>query len=267
MTGESSAAEVRVPPAVRAAAHGRAIRVVWVNEIGGITFQLGQGRGRRFAKWAPVGSGIDLTAEAARTAWAVQFVSVPQILRQGADEEGSWLVTAGLPGRNTIADRWRRHPAAAVQAIGSGLPAFHDGLPVAGCPFSWSAIDRLADARRRAPAGLIDPARWDPEHQAIGSLEEVLDLLTDPPPIGKLVVCHGDTCSLNTLLTDDGCVSGHVDLGLLGIADRWADLAIAAWSTRWNYGPGWEQPLLDAYGISNDPHRIRYHRLLWELDP
>lgn len=34
----------------------------------------------------------------------------------------------------------------------------------------------------------------------------------------------------------------------MGVADRWADLAIATLSTTWNYGPGWEQSVLDAYG-------------------
>ena len=85
------------------------------------------------------------------------------------------------------------------------------------------------------------------------------------PPADKLVVCHGDACAPNTLITDDGRWSGHVDLGDLGVADRWADLAIATWSTGWNYGPGWEQVLLDAYGIKPDEERTSYYRLLWEL--
>jgi kanamycin kinase len=33
----------------------------------------------------------------------------------------------------------------------------------------------------------------------------------------------------------------------------------------WNYGPGWEEPLLDAYGIEQDPVRVAYYRLLWDL--
>ena len=49
------------------------------------------------------------------------------------------------------------------------------------------------------------------------------------------------------------------------MADRWADLAIATWSIGWNYGPGWEQLLLDTYGVSFDAERSRYYRLLWEL--
>ena len=51
------------------------------------------------------------------------------------------------------------------------------------------------------------------------------------------------------------------------MADRWADLAIATWSAEWNYDPGWQAPLLDAYGVSADAHRIRYYRLLYDLGP
>jgi len=64
------------------------------------------------------------------------------------------------------------------------------------------------------------------------------------------------------LLTDDGRWSAHVDLGDLGVADRWADLAIATWSADLNYGPGWQRQLLEAYGIAPDPDRIAYYRLL-----
>ena len=82
-----------------------------------------------------------------------------------------------------------------------------------------------------------------------------------------LVVCHGDTCAPNTILTNEGRCAGHVDFGALGVADRWADLAVATWSAEWNYGPGWERALLDAYGVRPDHERIRYYRLLWDLGP
>ena len=55
----------------------------------------------------------------------------------------------------------------------------------------------------------------------------------------------------------------HVDLGALGVADRWADLAVAAMSTEWNYGPGWSDALVAAYGIDRDPVREAYYRDLW----
>nr|BFF16323.1 hypothetical protein GCM10025699_76260 [Microbacterium flavescens] len=67
----------------------------------------------------------------------------------------------------------------------------------------------------------------------------------------------------NTLVHDDGTWAGHVDLDALGVADRWADLAVATMSLEWNYGPGYERTYLDAYGIAADPVRLAYYRALW----
>jgi aminoglycoside phosphotransferase len=257
-----------VPPVVVQLAGDRPCRAVWENELGGLTFEIGEAAEHQFVKWVPQGAvGLDLAAEAARLRWAVAFTPVPRVVEQGRDDDGSWLVTEGLPGRSAVDDRWKAEPARAVAAIGAGLRAFHDALPVAHCPFSWSVDDRLADARRRAAAGRINPSGWDdPAHRALG-IDGALRLLGDAPPVDKLVVCHGDACSPNTLIGDDGRCCGHVDLGELGVADRWADLAIATWSTNWNYGPGWETVLLEAYGVDPDPVRTAYYRLLWELGP
>ena len=255
-----------VPAPVAAVAAGRPAREVWENSLGGRTFEVGSGTDRCFVKWTPAASGISLADEAARMAWARAFTPVPRVIGQSADEAGSWLVTSALPGQSAVMPRWQADPATAVAAIGEGLRAMHEALPVRDCPFSWMAADRLAEACGRARQGLLDPADWHEEHQPL-STRRALDLVADIPPADRLVVCHGDACAPNTLITDDGRWSGHVDLGDLGVADRWADLAIATWSAEWNYGPGWERPLLDAYGIRPDPDRTRYYRLLWDLGP
>ncbi|HEX4060131.1 MAG TPA: aminoglycoside 3'-phosphotransferase [Streptosporangiaceae bacterium] len=253
-----------VPEQIRALAAGRPVRQVWQNEAGGVTYEVGEGGGRCFATWAPAASGIDLARAAARLSWAAAFTPVPRLLAHGADDGGSWLVTAALPGDNAVADRWRADPSTAVTAIGEGLRALHESLPVASCPFSWAAEDRVADARRFAASGSLDPAQWHAAHQRL-SAERALELAAAIPPADRLVVCHGDSCAPNTLIAPDGRWSGHVDLGHLGVADRWHDIAVAAWSTEWYYGPGWEPLLLSAYGIAPDPGRSRYYRLLWDL--
>lgn len=253
-----------VPAAVEAVAAGRPVRAVWSNELGGLTFGVGAGDDRCFVKWAPAGSGLDLAREVPRLRWAAQFAPVPRVLSEGSDDTGAWLVTAALPGRSAVDPKWTAQPRTAVITIGEGLRALHEALPAESCPFSWSAPDRVADAHRRAAEGAIDPANWDPLHQRLG-LDRALELISDIPPATRLVVCHGDSCSPNTLLTDDGRWSGHVDMGALGVADPWADLAVATWATQWNYGMGWEKLLLDAYGVTADNDLIRYYRLLWEL--
>jgi kanamycin kinase len=241
-----SAAEAPVPAAVVAYAAGRRLEALWLNELGGLTYRVGD---ELVLKWAPAGTALDLAAEAERLAWAASFVTVPAVVDSGSDRDGRWLVTALLPGENAVTPRWLADPATAVAAVGAGLRALHDRLPVARCPFDWSAAARVADAQRRG----LDAA--------------LLQGLSPPPEVDRLVVCHGDACAPNTLITDDGRWSGHVDLGQLGVADRWADLAVATWSTQWNYGDGWEQPLLDAYGVDADPERTDYYRRLWDVGP
>jgi len=255
-----------VPARVAAIAAGRATNLVWTNELGGVTYELGTGTNRSFVKWVPSGSSIDLERERERLAWASAFVVVPRVLDHGRDDTGTWLVTEALAGTNAVDPRWLAAPAVAVDAIGVGLRALHDALPVTACPFSWSVDDRIADVRERAARGAIDPARWHDDHRGL-TLDRALELLAAPPAVDRLVVCHGDTCAPNTLLDDAGRVTGHVDVGALGVADRWADLAIATWSTQWNYGPGWESALLAAYGVAPDGPRTRYYRLLWDLGP
>jgi aminoglycoside phosphotransferase len=255
-----------LPPRVAKLAVGRPVGEVWENEVGGRTFEVGGAADPYFIKWTPAGSGIDLAQEATRLEWAGTYITVPTVLARGADDDGSWLITSALPGQNAVTPRWLAEPATAVAAIGAGLRAMHEAMPMTACPFSWMAADQLADARRRAGLGHLDSTGFHPVHRSL-SIEQALDRLADIPPVDRLVVCHGDACAPNTLITDDGRCSGHVDLDQLGVADRWADLAIATWSVDWNYGPQWEGLLLSAYGIDPDPDRTRYYRLLWDLGP
>jgi kanamycin kinase len=256
--------QVAVPAVVTELAGGDPLVPVWRNQLGGLTFRLEGPGGVRYAKWVAAGTPeIDLAAEAERLAWAQGRVPVPRVLAQGSDADGAWLVTEGMPGRSAVDPRWVAEPAVAAAAIGRGLRLLHDALPVDGCPFDWSIERRLAQADARIAGGMT-PSEWAPEHHHI-DLADARARLGDAPPIDRLVVCRGDACAPNTLLHDDGTFAAHVDLGSLGVADRWADLAVAAWSTEWNYGPGYDGFVYEGYGIAPDARRIAYYRLLWDM--
>ncbi|MEX0664411.1 MAG: aminoglycoside 3'-phosphotransferase [Acidimicrobiia bacterium] len=252
------------PAIVANLARGQSFRLVWVNELGGLTFEMRYEDTDCFLKWAPVGSGLDLAGEAARLRWVAPFTTAPRVLDIGEDNGGSWLLTQAIRGNSAASERWTSEPQRAVIAIGQGLRHLHDRAPVTECPFTWSIEDRVGTTRQRYADGQLDPTRWDERNQGL-EITNALARLDRPPSIDRLVVCHGDACAPNTLVGEDGLWAGHVDFGSLGSADRWADLAVATWSTEWNYGPGWEQPLLDAYGIEPDEGRTEFYRLLWDL--
>jgi kanamycin kinase len=220
---------------------------VWRNELGGLTFAVGgDGSPDRFVKWAPVGTNLDLVGEAARMRWAGRWARVPEVL--DVDPDGRWLMTAAVPGRSAVDPEWVARPVEAARAIGHGLRLLHDALPVDGCPYDWSVEARIRDAERQGQTVPVGLRR--------------------PPPVDRLVVAHADACVPNTLLEDDGRFLAHVDLGRLGVADRWADLAVATYSLAWNYlppeGVDLEHELLDAYGTARDDERIHYYRALWD---
>lgn len=217
---------------------GEAPALVWTNELGGRTYRLDGGA--RYLKWQPHAgltaqqlADVDLLEEARRLAWAGHHLTVPRVLGSGSEEAGVWLLTAGIAGENPLADRWRDDPLVAVPAIARGLRRLHDTLPVDDCPFT---------------------CRWLDGREG------------DVPEPERLVVCHGDPCVPNTLLDEAGDAVARVDLGALGVADRWADLAIASMSLSWdiNFGPGYEGLFFAAYGVEPDEDRLRCYRALWE---
>jgi kanamycin kinase len=231
---------VDVPPIVARLAVGHDVVPVWLNNLGGATFRAGD----RYIKHQPRSAESTVEGEVRRLDWARRDTPVPRVLDHGHDATHEWLVTAALPGRSAVDPRWVAEPATAVRAVGRGLRALHHALPVEDCPFDWSVGERIANAERR---GIRVP-----------------DHLRYALPVDRLVVCHADACCPNTLLDDTGEWTAHVDLGLLGTADRWADIAVAAMSTEWNYGPGWEDALIAAYGVEPDRERLAYYRDLWD---
>ena len=88
-----------------------------------------------------------------------------------------------------------------------------------------------------------------------------------PVRVEDLVVCHGDPCLANVLF-DDGRLTGVIDVGRLGVADRYHDLAIATRSLANNWGPIYADRLLQRYRLPGgrvDAEKIRFYRLLDEF--
>ena len=229
-----------VPPIVAALPGGDRAEAVWRNGIGGLTFRLPG----RHAKWQR-GTAAELSDEAERLRWASRFVTVPPVVSFSREGDDQLLVTETIAGTSAVLDPWAGRPREAARALGAGLRAFHDALPVAECPWERTTTDRLA--------GIPDEAA----RQRLAA--------RDPGP-ARLVVCHGDACAPNTLLGSDGAAAGHVDLGELGVGDFWSDLSVLAMSTVWNYGEGYEGDVYDGYGVAPDPERIAFYRELWDAE-
>jgi kanamycin kinase len=209
--------------------------------------------------WTP-----SAAAEAERTIWASSYLPVPRVLDRGMTRASSWLLTEGIDGIDATADIFLQDVAGLITRLAGGLRRFHSA-PVDACPFQFRNADAMQLVQRRLAAGQIDAARdFHPEFAAMTAEAAVEELVASVPETEDLVVCHGDYCVPNVLLRGTEVV-GFVDLGELGVADRWWDLAVATWSLTWNFGPGYADQFLASYGASRDDKRIRFYRLLYDL--
>ena len=230
---------VEPPARVIALARGAALEPVWVNELGGLTFRTDDDR---YIKFGPLNAETSFAAEAERLEWARTHTPVPRVLELGGDATHEWLVTAALPGpaRSRRGGWPTRRPPCARSAKASARCTRH--LPVDGVPVR---LERAGAHRERG--GPRHPRARRPARGAAGRPARRL-------PRRRVLPQHARRRRR--------AVDGHVDLGALGVGDRWADIAVAAMSTS-GTTDGWETALIEAYGIEPDQERLAYYRELW----
>lgn len=229
------------------------------------TYRLENAAGEvRYLKLAEVGLMPSLEDEVRRMRWAADYLPVPRLLQHGSNGRVSWILTRSMPGRPGTDLAWADDPPGLVRILARGLRTFH-AAPVERCPFDFRLDAALALVHRRLEHDRIQPdGDFHPEFSHYSAAEAVHELEKTRPSTEEVVVCHGDYCLPNILLDGDE-PTGFVDLGELGVADRWWDLAVATWSVTWNLGPGYEDLFLSEYGAAPDAARMRYYRLLYDV--
>jgi kanamycin kinase len=200
-----------------------------------------------------------------RLLWARAYLPVPAVIDAGSDDAVDWLVTDALAGTDATKHALLADPARLVPAFAHGLAAFHAAAPVSVCPFDFTMATALDHVRTRIRDGVAEPADLHPEYRQLTLAQALTRVEQLAPTTEDLVVCHGDYCFPNVLLDPAGMVTGYIDIGELGVADRWYDVAVAAWSVTWNVGPGWEDLFYESYGVRPEPDRIECYRLLYDL--
>ncbi|MFB7011810.1 MULTISPECIES: APH(3'') family aminoglycoside O-phosphotransferase [unclassified Streptomyces] len=247
-------------------------RPVTAGESGAAVFRSADGT--RYAKCVAAAGAADLRAERDRVAWLTgQGVPGPRVLDWHSGDAGACLVSgavSGVPADRVSAadlrDSWER-VAAAVRLL-------HE-VPVRQCPFRRDLDGMVALARDVVARGAVNPEFLPVQQQHTPAAELLARLV---PQVARrraqeaadMVVCHGDLCLPNIVLDPRTLdVSGFIDLGRLGLADRYADLALLLTNARETWTDEKQARAADAafaesYGIALDHDRLRFYL---HLDP
>jgi len=216
-----------------------------------------------YLKMGPHDPNRSLAAEHARLIWLAGQLPVPRVHLFLQENQFDYLLMSALPGLDTSDPAYRADLPAMVHELAAGLRQLHS-LPIQHCPFDERLNSKLAQARARTGAGLVDATLFHEQFQGRTATDLLVELEATRPSTEDLVFTHGDYCLPNILL-QHGKLSGFIDLGRAGVADRYQDLALAAQSIKRNVGATWIPRFLAAYDIEAEPNKLKYYQMLDEF--
>ena len=166
-------------------------------------------------------------------------------------------------------------PEELVALLANGLRALW-AVDVGDCPSDQGLSQKLAQARYNVEHDLVDMENVEPGTFGPGGFRDpghLLEWLESHRPAEEPVLSHGDCCLPNLFGVGER-LTGFIDLGKTGRADKWCDMALCCRSLSSNlagrYGgrPRHDfdpKRLFDVLGMDMDEEKIRYYILLDEL--
>lgn len=208
--------------------------------------------------------------------WLGGRLPAPRIICHEMQEGCDYLLMTRIRGDMSCADKYLKDSDSLAQTLASGLKQLW-GIDISDCPCNMNLDRKLKMAEYNVQNHLVDTEHVDPHtfgENGFESPKHLLDYLYTHRPPEDLVLSHGDFCLPNIIL-ENGQISGYIDLGKMGIADRWQDIALCYRSLRDNCrGKYHKTPrqfschpdlLFEKLGIAPDWDKINYYLLLDEL--
>lgn len=263
---ETTLSRTNLPADLATRLAGYTATPVTTGESGGSVHSLSvPGRPSCYLKLGRGAVADDITHEMLRLTWLDGKLPAPRVLHFVRDDDHAALLSTALPG--VAAAEWlAEHPDRAAEALRSMadfLRRLH-ALPVEHCPFEAGHGLRLAAARQRLDAGLVDEEDFDEARAGMSAHAVWSDMQGMLPLPFERAVTHGDF-SLDNIFLDDGRVTGCLDVGRLGVADPYQDVAIL-WNNLSEYGGELQETWLSAYGVTPpDTARLAFHCCLDEF--
>ncbi len=218
-----------------------------------------------YLKIAPYNDLEPLAYEVKVLEWLQGRLPVPKVHYYEKLGDKEFLLMSEIEGRDCTQKEYLANPKDMVRCLAEGLRQIHS-IDISGCPLDQTLSFKLQKARLNVERGLVDEDDFEDENRGLKAAELYAKLLEGIPGTEDLVFSHGDYCLPNIILKGSK-VSGFIDLGRAGVADRYQDIALAIRSLRHNLGSDdWTGPFLQIYGIGDaDQSKIDFYILLDEF--
>jgi kanamycin kinase/aminoglycoside 3'-phosphotransferase-2 len=219
----------------------------------------------KYLKIQKIGSTETIEEQAKRLMWLQNRLPVPNVMGYGVTGDYEYLLTSELPGFEASNEILRTNPDQIIRLLANGLRRIHD-ISIEDCPFDNSIGQLMKVIRYNFQQGIIDSIDLNKKF-GISNLETLLhevemyskDLTED------LVFTHGDY-SVPNIIINGREISGFIDMGNCGIADRYYDLAVAVKSIIRNFGSDYTEMFFDEYGsMEIDQEKIKFYQIVEHL--
>ncbi len=207
--------------------------------------------------------------------WLRDKVPVPLVLAHEVMDGRDFLLMGRCGGAMACEVAYMEDTGRQVSRLAKALTKLWE-VDITDCPADQTLKNKLLMAKYNVEHGLVDMDNVDPGTFGEGGFkgsEELLRWLYENQPEEELVLSHGDFCLPNLFFQEDE-VSGYIDLGKTGIADKWCDIALCCRSLSDNYSGKYQgeacgdfddRLLFRELGVEPNREKIRYYLLLDEL--
>ncbi len=214
--------------------------------------------------------------EAAVCNWLAGRLPVPEILEYIVSGDKAYCLMTRIKGKMLCDDEYMTDPERLTELAVQALKMLW-AVEIRDCPCDNSLDVKLQMARFNVEHNLVDMDHVEPDtfgENGFRSPMELLCWLEEHRPEETFSFSHGDFCLPNIFAEGDK-VTGFIDLGKMGIADPWDDIAICDRSLRDNFEgifqgsrayEGYSSEMLfQRLGIKEDREKREYYVLLDEL--
>ena len=238
---------------------------VTIGESGAYTYLLSDEQVQnRYLKIMPRELKKSMEREVELLKWLEGKLPVPKVLLFISDTEYEYLLMTEVKGTHSCDPSFGSDLPKLVRLLAKGLRMIHS-IDIKNCSFDERLSIKLKEAEYRVINGLVNEDDFDDIRHGRKAVDLFQELFVSKPANEDLVFTHGDYCLPNIIIYN-GDISGFIDWGRGGIADRYQDLALAARSLAYNFDAKWIPLLFKEYGIDNiDYSKIEYYKLLDEF--